>query len=373
MSRFGLPLLIALPLTLCACPPALDDDDGEPAGVPVLGDGSHDAAHIVIDVMVDEGLSVPRDLEFHSVRSDELWIVNRGDESVTAVLDARSDDPEILHFREGFTGPHFLAQPSGLAFADDGSFATSHETDVPTQGPPAQGGSPADFMGPTWWSSDLDVFNAGHASHLDMLHNSPNGMGIAWETDSVWWYFDGEHSAITRYDFNEDHGLGGSFHGDAEVQRFIEGEVDRQPDIPSHMVYDHESDWLYVADTGNDRIIALDTQTGTPGLAIDPNYDGGLQYEMRDAEYIEIVSDDEAGFGWISGLALHDGVLYASDAKAGVLYAYSLDGELIDWVQLDMEQGALMGIEIDDDGNLWAVDAVNDQVIRVSPGHSHDD
>ena len=365
MRRNPAAYLIALSFLLPACAPTVDDDDIE-SGVPFLGSGSHDLDSVQIDVVVDEGLDVPRDLEFHPQRAGELWVVNRGDESVTAILDAGTDDQEVMHFRDGQSGPHFLGQPSALAFADDGTFSTSHETDVPTQGPPAQGGSPADFMGPTWWSSDLDVFNAGHASHLDMLHASPNGMGIAWETDSVWWYFDGAHGGVARYDFNEDHGLGGAFHGDGEMQLFIEGELDRQPDIPSHMVYDHETDWLYIADTGNDRIIALDATSGTPGLAIDPNYDGGLQYEMRDGVYEVIVDDQQVSFGWVSGIALHDGLLYVSDSKTSTLLAFSLDGELVDWIVLDLPEGALMGIEFDDDGNLWAVDAVNDEILRVS-------
>ena len=35
-------------------------------------------------------------------------------------------------------------------------------------------------MGPTLWDGNLNIYDGGHASHLDMLHNSPNGAGIAW-------------------------------------------------------------------------------------------------------------------------------------------------------------------------------------------------
>ena len=39
----------------------------------------------------------------------------------------------------------------------------------------------ANFMGLTLWDGNLKEWEGGHLSHLDMLHNSPNGAGIAWE------------------------------------------------------------------------------------------------------------------------------------------------------------------------------------------------
>ena len=38
-----------------------------------------------------------------------------------------------------------------------------------------------------------------HAGHLDMLHNSPNGAGLAWAGGNVYWYYDGYHHALARY------------------------------------------------------------------------------------------------------------------------------------------------------------------------------
>ena len=78
-------------------------------------------------------------------------------------------------------------------------------------------------------------------------------MGIAWEKDNVYWVFDGYHSSITRYDFNEDHGPGGTVHDDGTVSRYVEGKVKRVANVVSHMEMDRESNLLYVADTGNNR------------------------------------------------------------------------------------------------------------------------
>ena len=77
---------------------------------------------------------------------------------------------------------HFMAKVSGIAFNSDGNFATSQEEDQITQ--PS---TPANFMGPTLWDGNLKEWEEGHLSHLDMLHNSPNGAGIAWEQGNVFW------------------------------------------------------------------------------------------------------------------------------------------------------------------------------------------
>ena len=98
-----------------------------------------------------------------------------------------------------------------------------------------------------------------------MLHNSPNAAGIAWEKDNAYWVFDGMHGSLTRYDFNSDHGPGGTNHRDGIVARFVEGKVSHEPGVPSHMVYRADTLQLYVADTGNSRIAILETSTGNIG------------------------------------------------------------------------------------------------------------
>ena len=45
-------------------------------------------------------------------------------------------------------------------------------------------------------------------SHIDMLHESPDGMGIAHDVDNVYWYNDGYYGELVRYDFQADHDTG---------------------------------------------------------------------------------------------------------------------------------------------------------------------
>ena len=344
-----------------------DDDDATAGdGVDILGGGTHSMNNLDVDVMIDSGagLNIPRDLEFHPQVSDELWVVNRGDNSSVILQDAGSGDATTIY--RGNTGgsSHFLAQPSALAFADDGTWASIHETDDFTQG---TNGTPEDFMGPTLWTDDLNVYDGGHAGHLDMLHNSPNGMGIAWQEDRTFWIFDGYHDSLTRYFFNNDHGPGGADHSDGEIERHMEGEVRWRENIPSHMEYDHDDDYVYVADTGNNRIAVFDARSGSQGSSISPNYDGvSRQVEYTGGDCWTLI-DGEAvpEMGRPSGLALHDGMIFTNDNRTGRIWAFDMDGTMLDYLDTGLPDGSLMGMEFDEAGNLWLVDAVNDEVLRI--------
>lgn len=368
LSRYAtLALAAGSLLATTGCPTGNNGDDDDSDGVAILGNGSHDIAELEVRTWADEGdgLFQPRDLEFHPDRSDELWIVNRGDNSSVILLDAGTDDQESVY--RGNTGgsQHFLAQPSALAFSDDGTWASIHETDDQTQGP---NGTPADFMGPTLWTDDLDIYDGGHAGHLDMLHNTPNGMGIAWERDRVFWVFDGYHDSITRYNFNDDHGPGGAYHGDGEIERHVEGEVRWREDIPSHLAYDQDEELIYIADTGNNRIAVHDPNSGSEGGAISPNYDGiPRQVEFVGGDCWTLIDGEATDeMGRPSGLEIFDDKIFVNDNRTGRIWAFDKDGNLLDYLDTGLDDGALMGMAFNEDGSLWLVDAENDEVLRIS-------
>lgn len=345
---------------LAACSGQADDQEVPTSGLPLLGDGTHTLADGAMRTIATsaEALATPRDLAFHPEVEGQLWVVNNGDHSMTLLSDAGTDAQSSRHWRDSFSGAHFLAKPAALAFGASGSLATIHDEDEKTQSM-----TPTDFMGPTLWTSDPEEFDGGHEGHLDMLHNSPNGTGIAWETDNVYWVFDGYHSSITRYDFQSDHGLGGTDHSDGIVHRFVEGEVAYADGVSSHLVFDAETALLYVADTGNGRIAVLDTTTGEEGSRITPDYDGGRQRSWDGAE-IWTLTDEELVAP--SGLEIHDDLLWVTDNATSRILAYDLDGTLIDWVDTGLPEGALMGIAFGPEGDLFLVDAAGDQVLAIS-------
>ncbi len=352
----------ALALTLACDPTGPGPEGEEETGIPVLGDGVHELSGVTIEELLtaDDGLSVPRDLALHPDDPSMLWVLNRSD-SMLIAFDVGSDE-QTTSLRDEVGNYHFMPEGSAFAFGLEGTFATAHEEDTLTQGT----ATPEDFMGPTLWDSDPAFFDGGHPSHLDMLHNSPNAMGVAWETGNVFWVFDGYHGSLTRYDFNEDHGYGGEDHRDGIVARYAEDQVKYVEDVPSHLELDRESNLLYVADTGNNRIGVLDITTGEKGSFLFPNYDGGEQYAMDGTEVDTLIDGEENYHVQPSGLALHDEMLFVADHGTGEIVAYTLDGELVDYLDTGLA-GSLMGIAFDPDGRLYAIDSEGERVLRISP------
>ena len=369
------------PLTLvglclaAACTKAGDDggSDGtdgstEASGLAVLGGGTHSADDVIIDEVASskDDLDVPRDVAFHPDYPGQLWILNRGGPSVTIVDAVGTEDRDAWLAQGGNQdcGEHFMAEPSALAFGDNGFLATSHETADVT---PCTGNAPETFMGPTLWISDPEVFNADWASHYDMLHDSPNAVGIAWQSDNLYWVYDGYNQALTSYDFGYDHGPGGEDHSDGVVRRYVDGKMGYLPDVVSHLVFDPDTSFLYAADAKKGRISVLDTLSGEEGSRIQPNWDDDDQREMDDADLWTLIDGEEFGLDNPAGLELFDGLLYVVDNASGRIAAFDLDGNVVDWLDTGIDGGALMGLTFDAEGQIYVADAVDDRVLRISP------
>lgn len=338
-----------------------------PAGLAVLGRYRHTVASVQLTVIGTDAdhLQNPSDVAFNPEAPEQLWVTNRATPSIVIfTAPGTADQAASLRTNPRQDGGHFLAHPAAMAFGAPGNFATA-----PDENQVTQPSTPANFMGPTLWSSDTNIFDGGMRSHLDMLHNSPSSGGIAWDRANIYWIFDGAHHSLTRYDFHRPHVLGGTDHSDGEIARFVEGQVSRVTDVVSHMEIDHTTGLLYVADTGNHRIVALDTASGTRGSAMGPNYDGGSQYRMMDATLTTIVDSSVSELQSPAGLALHDRMIFVSDNASSRLYAFDLMGHVIDWLDLsgDVMPGALQGIAFDADGALYVADGVGNRVLKVSP------
>lgn len=366
---FGFRTVLALGCSLSllgGCDPTGADPADEETGLPVLGNGAHELGAVLVEDLLtaEDGLNVPRDLALHPDDPSMLWVLNRTD-SMLIAFDVGTEH-QAVSLRNAPGNYHFMPEGSAFAFGLDGTFATVHEEDTMTQGP---NGTPPDFMGPSLWDADpaatMDTFDGGHPTHLDMLHNSPNSMGVAWETGNVFWVFDGFHGSLTRYDFVEDHGYGGEDHSDGIIARYAEGQVKYQEDVPSHLELDRETNLLYVADTGNNRIGVLDITTGERGNYLLPNYDGAEQFAMNGAEVTTLVDGEKNYHSRPSGLALHDDMLFVADHGTGEIVAYSLDGEMVDYLDTGLA-GSLMGIAFDPEGRLYAVDSEGGRVLRIS-------
>jgi hypothetical protein len=340
-----------------------DSTGEEPQGIPVLGSLAHTLDAVEFSVIASGDMTRPSDLEFNPEVDGELWVTNLDDDSITIIENANRDGQTQSNRWSANGSAHFLARPSGIAFGTPGVMATSQQTDLITQ--PS---TPADFMGPTLWGADSSFYEGGHNSHLDMLHNSPNSSGIAWEQGNVYWVYDGYHGSLTRYDFHSDHGLGGTDHTDGEVYRLAAEELGYEANVASHVAYHAPSNMVYAADTANNRIFVLDATTGEVGGDIAPNYDGGIQRGVNGAEFATMINGGDVELPMVkpSGLEIHDDYLFVTDYATSVIYGFSLQGELIDWLETEIPAESLMGITFDTDGSLFGVNAAAGEVYRVA-------
>jgi len=346
---------------------------------PAIGNG--DAASVqFVTVFDDDGDLMATDLDFHPTR-DELWISLREQpddtactQSITAgcfalqgsvaIVTAPASAAPTSDIEQDPNAWHFMRRPSGIAFGEGDIFATIHEfrtgnfTD-----------DPSDFIGPSLWSSDPSIFAneppGKNGSHIDMLHETPWGMGIVHDVGNVYWTFNGNVGAIDRYDFAEPHEVGGDDHTDGTVRRFVEGSLLRAPEIPSHLALDHATGWLYIADTGNGRVVRLNTLSGTVGAEFSP-YEPMVESVAMDGAVLE----DVVPTGLLaapSGLAIagsgDTAVLYVGDRATGTILAYTPAG--VEIARLATDLPGLAGLALGPDGSLYATSYDEGRVVRL--------
>lgn len=342
----------------------------EPTGGVTTGGGGHAVAEFggtftVIGTAKD-GLNVVRDLAFNPEAPEQLWTFNMLSHGTVIFFDPGTAQ-QTSEVRIDAYGQHFMAYVSSAAFGDAGTFATCQESrDEWNDGPQA----PDDFMGPTLWPSDLEIFakvgqafppGAQEGSHLDMLHQSPLCMGIAHDADNIYWAFDGKHGDIVRYDFMADHGPGGGDHSDGVITRYIDATMTRTANIPGHMELDHATGMLYAVDTGAGRVMRLDTATGTNTGALPGEWDGATYTGVAGADFQVVVE----GLDEPSGLILAGDRLFVSEHGTGDIIAFDRDGRELDRMSTPAKR--IMGITLGPDGDLWYADAGANEVVRVDP------
>ena len=328
-----------------------------------------------------DDLDVPRDLEFHpsSSRQNELWVVNRATDSVTIIHSAGLANQSSENRQDAY-GNHFMEEVSAIAFGQDHSefdyiFASAQETRNTYNGQQP----PNNFMGPALWPSSLSHFAMENqqpggplGSHLDMLHESPNGVGIAHDSGNAYWYNDGYYGELVYYDFHDDHDTGGEDHEDGVVRRYTEITPTRSAGVPGHMVLDKANGILYIADTGAGRILWVNTDD--PTTTTTDIMGSSTQKDSELAEYSEI-TDVEWGvlassLSSPSGIALHGDTLFVSQNGNGKISAYELanDGKSATHMQTaDTNANSIMGLEVGPGDKLWYVDAGLNRVIRIDP------
>ena len=320
----------------------------------------------------------PTDLAFNTdkFRKNELWVVTGTEQAGEGIAIIRnpSENSQKIEKRRDYAASHFMWRTHAIEFGTNGTFGT------------AQNGEPnndftvpqVDFMGPTLWASDTAIFarrNQGAydqveqrlASHLDMLHQSPFTMGIAHEKDNVYWANDNMYNDICRYDFADPHEIGGTDHRDGIVKRYSEIKLKkREHNLPSHLVIDKNTNWLYYID--ENVINRLNTLTGTVkrSLQVQPPRDENLRefVEMENVVFEKFIS---TGLKQPIGIALYNDLLAVSDRSDGNIYVYNIsdNSKPVLFKTIETEAKGIAGIEFDNSGNLYYVDQIESTVRKV--------
>ncbi|REJ84294.1 MAG: T9SS C-terminal target domain-containing protein [Bacteroidetes bacterium] len=313
-----------------------------------------------------QGVQVPRDLDFHPILTrNELWVILKSTENIggktVKISDAgRPTQTELVQI-DG-NAWHFMSLPTGIAFSDNTNFATSPGVYDANH----NGGAP--FTGPALWSSDPLIYaqpSGGNGSHLDMLHESPYSMGICHEVDNVFWLYDGNSGDVVRYDFKEDHGPGNSDHSDAIIRRYSGMNLDPDPTyhVPSHLVLQKETGMLYIVDTGNDRVIKMDINTGSFAATLTP-YETVAEY----SRYTNFTWSVFASSGLVtpSGVDVIGNRVIVSDYATGDIIIYDNSSSPgVELGRIVTGTPGIMGVKIGPDGKIWYVNASTNQVMRL--------
>lgn len=355
------------------------------AGIIGTGDGS--SGSVRFEVVFDPSdnrnrLLEPTGLAWHGLNAGELWITLRfGPDSRTcndgegpcpwleghvAIVTDAPAAPAVT-IKTDANAWHFMRRPTGIAWGAGDRFATCGE---------ARTGNYEDdeipYNGPTLWTADPTIFAqppppGANGTHLDMLHSSPFCMGIAHEADGIYWVFNGDAGSLDRYDFHEPHEPGGEDHADGEVWRYALGQVQRVPEVPSHLVYDAASRVLYVSDPGHSRVLALDTASGEVGGSI-ISYDALRTHALvTGSSIVDIVRPGDVTRP--SGLALVDGVLFVADRASGVITAWDVEAKRqIRSLDTGFGPGALTALSYGPDGKLYVSEIAGGRVLRIEPG-----
>lgn len=317
------------------------------------------------------GLNMVQDLDFVPGRPNEMWVLNKETYGGSVVIYFNPGQPnQTQQFRRDSHNEHFMAKAVALVFGDNNYFVTAQEIKSTAD-------ASSTFMGPALWSSDTAIFARLHqndwvqgellGSHIDMLHQSPYGMGAAHDHDNVYWYFDGHNGNICKYDFAIPHGVGEDDHSDGIIHRYTGVTVKRKANQPSHMVVDKKNSWLYYIDGGNNKVMRMKTTSGTVGADLQvPATSGEPLAEYKEVTGATVETIASSGLTAPVGIDYRKDRLLVSDYSTGNINIYNVAVTPATLVGTIITGGpGVMGVRIDDNNKIWYVNSMTKKVFRI--------
>jgi hypothetical protein len=306
----------------------------------------------------------PVDVEFNPKNPSEVWIAHYASSHATILRNPGAENAEVIERRDAAYS-HFMRQPPAIAM---GAGHEKYNQTFATCGDGDNGGNY--FMGPTLYVADADVFvyqnkQTGLGSHLDMLHSTSYCRGIAWGgTGNQYWAFNAMFGSIDFYDFNKDHDLGWDDHSDGVIRRYADGQLKGVDGVMSHLSVDHTTNKVYVADTGNKRILVLDPTQATPGAS----FRGSEPIVERRFMDAPIAVLPTTGLEAPSGIEASGGLVFVTDAATSKIHAFDMQtGANVRTLETGLPAGSLAGLNFGPDGKIYFVDRVASRVVRIDP------
>ncbi|MBZ0098239.1 MAG: T9SS type A sorting domain-containing protein, partial [Taibaiella sp.] len=180
----------------------------------------------------------------------------------------------------------------------------------------------------------------------------------------AYWYFDGHNGNICHYDFATPHIVGGDDHSDGKVRRYSDVTVTREPNVPSHMAFDKQNNWLYIVDGGANRVIRMKTNSGTIGNNLTPYAEPLAEFkEVTGATQEVMVS---SGLTSPCGIDYRNGRIIVSDNATGNIHIYNVTTTPATSVGTIITGGpGVMGVKITDDNKIWYVNSTTKTLNRI--------
>lgn len=320
-----------------------------------------------------DGIASPIDLDVgrSPMNTNDVWVVTGEPKGHAIAIIHNAGAPEqVIRKKKDSRAYHFMWRTMAIAMGTNGSFAT------------AQNGEPGNsdlnymFMGPTLWSADTAVFASRYqntdaylASHLDMLHQSPWGLGIAHDSANIYWVLDARYKDVCRYDFRDPHEVGGTDHRDGIIRRYSDVAITpAERGRPAHIDLDQASGLLYYIDPGAATVHALDTRTGS----VDKPLVMPQESAENAAEFVGMsgaVTRRVVAKGLLKepvGLDVYGDRLLVGDRATGLIHVYAIRDTAATYKgAISTGATALYGITVGPDGRIWFVDNALGMVGRI--------